>query len=76
MRRLALLLATSVLGTGCIVHDDRNNLNNPPCFASTITVRWPSFLLAKPEKRVLQAIAEAETTGEDVDTAIMAAANA
>jgi glutamate synthase (NADPH/NADH) large chain len=27
-------------------------------------------------KRVLQAIAEAERTGEDVDTAIMAAANA
>ena len=27
-------------------------------------------------KRVLQAIAEAEKTGEDVDTAIMAAANA
>ena len=27
-------------------------------------------------KRVLEAIAEAERTGEDVDTAIMAAANA
>ena len=27
-------------------------------------------------KRVLQAIADAERTGEDVDTAIMAAANA
>ncbi len=44
MRRLALLLATSVLGTGCIVHDDSSS--NPPCFASTITVRWPSFQLA------------------------------
>jgi hypothetical protein len=42
MRRLALLLATSLLGTGCYVSDH----SNPPCLASSITVRWPSFLLA------------------------------
>ena len=44
MRRLALLLAASLLGTGCIVSDSTPVA--PPCYASTITVRWPSFLLA------------------------------
>jgi hypothetical protein len=44
MRRLALLLAASLLGTGCIVSDSTPVA--PPCYPSTITVRWPSFLLA------------------------------
>ncbi len=45
MRRLALLLAVgSFAGTGCIVSND--STTPPPCFASTITVRWPSFMLA------------------------------
>lgn len=45
MRRLALLLAVgSFVGTGCIVSND--STTPPPCFASTITVRWPSFMLA------------------------------
>ena len=43
MRRLALLLAASLLGTGCVVSD---STPTPTCYPSTITVRWPSFLLA------------------------------
>lgn len=41
MRRLALLLATATLGTGCIVdnHDDCD-------LGGTITVEWPQFRLA------------------------------
>ncbi|BDG04319.1 hypothetical protein [Anaeromyxobacter oryzae] len=39
MRRLALLLAASVLGTGCIVTNDT-------CNSRTVSVGWPSFLLA------------------------------
>ncbi len=40
MRRLALLLATTFLGTGCIVHDDDCN------GGGTLTVEWPQFRLA------------------------------
>lgn len=43
MRRLALLLAASFMGTGCIVSNDHTT---GTCYPSTITVRWPSFLLA------------------------------
>jgi hypothetical protein len=39
MRRLALLLAASVLGTGCIVSHDNT------C-TSTVSIGWPTFLLA------------------------------
>ncbi len=42
MRRLALLLAASFMGTGCIVSNDHTST----CYPSTITVRWPSFMLA------------------------------
>ncbi len=42
MRRLALLLAASFMGTGCIVSNDHTS----SCYPSSITVRWPSFLLA------------------------------
>jgi hypothetical protein len=40
MRRLALLLATSLLGTGCIVSDHND------CGFGSFTVEWPSFQLA------------------------------
>lgn len=40
MRRLALLLAASVLGTGCIVTTDDT------CAYRTVSVDWQSFLLA------------------------------
>jgi hypothetical protein len=39
MRRLALLLAASVLGTGCVAS------STPPC-THTVSIGWPSFLLA------------------------------
>lgn len=42
MRRLALLLATSVMGTGCIVDDNHNDCSG---FGS-VTVEWPQFQLA------------------------------
>lgn len=40
MRRLALLLAASILGTGCIVDDDDG------CGFGSFTVEWPDFQLA------------------------------
>lgn len=46
MKRLALLLATSVLGTGCYSSSDHRYVPPPGCDPSTITVQWPSFLLA------------------------------
>jgi hypothetical protein len=42
MRRLALLLAASVLGTGCIVTHDGSNT----CAPRTVSIGWPTFLLA------------------------------
>lgn len=44
MRRLALLLATSVMGAGCYSSSDY--YPPPGCDPTTITVRWPSFQLA------------------------------
>lgn len=40
MRRLALLLATTVLGTGCVVENDDCDLGG------TLTVEWPQLQLA------------------------------
>lgn len=46
MRRLALLLATSVLGAGCYSSNDGGYYVPPPgCDPVTITARWPSFKL-------------------------------
>jgi hypothetical protein len=38
MKRLAVVLAASLLGTGCIVSDD--------CNTRTVSIGWPTFLLA------------------------------
>lgn len=46
MRRLALLLATSVLGAGCTVSTDDDGYSYCVDADRTITVEWPSFRLA------------------------------
>jgi hypothetical protein len=45
MRTLALALLASVLGTGCIIHDNDtvNGGGDPVCLPSTITVAWSNF---------------------------------
>ena len=62
MRRLALLLAASLMGTGCVVSDDSTHAT--PCYPSTITARWPSFLLAN--GAVTTSCATAGVAGVDV----------